>query len=37
MVIGILLVLQFNAWNQEKENTKKEKWYLNNIVENLEY
>jgi hypothetical protein len=37
VVIGILLVLQFNAWNQEKENTKKEKWYLNNIVENLEY
>jgi hypothetical protein len=37
VVIGILLVLQFNAWNQEKENTQKEKWYLNNIVENLEY
>ncbi len=37
VMIGILLALQFNAWNQEKENTKKEEWYLNNIVEDLEY
>jgi hypothetical protein len=36
-MIGVLLALQFKVWNQEKENTKKEEWYLNNIVENLEY
>lgn len=37
VMIGILLALQFNTWNQEKENTKKEDWYLINIVEDIEY
>ncbi|TMM28718.1 hypothetical protein FDT66_12455 [Polaribacter aestuariivivens] len=37
VMIGILLALQFNNWNQEKENTKKEEWYLINVVEDIEY
>lgn len=37
VMIGILLALQFSTWNQEKENKKKEKWYLINIVEDIEY
>jgi hypothetical protein len=37
VMVGILLALQFNNWNQEKENTKKENWYLINIVEDIEY
>lgn len=37
VVIGILLALQFNNWNIEKENAKKEEWYLINIVEDIEY
>ncbi|PQJ81462.1 DUF6090 family protein [Polaribacter glomeratus] len=37
VMVGILLALQFSSWNQQKENTKKEEWYLNNIVEDLEY
>lgn len=37
VVIGILLALQFNNWNIDKENKKKEEWYLINIVEDIEY
>ena len=37
VMIGILLALQFNTWNQEKENNIKEEWYLINIVEDIEY
>ncbi len=37
VVIGILLALQFNNWNLESENLKKEEWYLINIVEDIEY
>ncbi|MEQ6123636.1 DUF6090 family protein [Pseudotenacibaculum sp. MALMAid0570] len=37
VVIGILLALQFNNWNIERENSKKERWYLINIVEDIEY
>lgn len=36
-MIGILLALQFNTWNQEKENTVKEEWYLINMIEDIEY
>ena len=37
VMIGILLALQFNNWNQESENTKKEELYLINVVEDTEY
>ena len=37
VVIGILLALQFNNWNIERENKTKERWYLINIVEDIEY
>jgi hypothetical protein len=37
VMIGILLALQFSTWNQEKENSEKEEWYLISIVEDLEY
>lgn len=37
VMIGILLALQFNNWNTQSENNKKERWYLINIVEDLEY
>jgi hypothetical protein len=37
VMVGILLALQFNAWSKEAENTKKEEWYLINIVEDIEY
>lgn len=37
VVIGILLALQFNNWNLERSNTEKERWYLINIVEDIEY
>ncbi|MDD7914437.1 DUF6090 family protein [Polaribacter ponticola] len=37
VVVGILLALQFNNWNIEKENAKKEEWYLTNIIEDIEY
>ncbi len=37
VMVGILLALQFSTWNKEKENTKKEGWYLVNIVEDIEY
>ena len=36
VMVGILLALQFNAWSKEAENTKKEEWYLINIVEDIE-
>jgi hypothetical protein len=36
-MIGILLALQFNNWNAEKENSTKEEWYLINMVEDIEY
>lgn len=37
VVIGILLALQFNNWNQERSSKVKERWYLINIVEDIEY
>ncbi len=37
VMVGILLALQFNNWNTEKENKKKEHWYLNNLVEDIHY
>ena len=37
VVVGILLALQFNNWNIEKENAKKEEWYLINVVEDIVY
>lgn len=37
VVIGILLALQFNNWSIEKSNTVKERWYLINMVEDIEY
>lgn len=37
VVIGILLALQFNNNNQNKENNKKERGYLISIVEDIEY
>lgn len=37
VVIGILLALQFNNTNQEKENNKKEEWYLISIIEDIEF
>ena len=35
--IGILLALQFNNWNVERSNSERERWYLINIVEDIEY
>jgi hypothetical protein len=37
VVIGILLALQFNNWSIEKNNSVKERWYLINMVEDIEY
>lgn len=37
VVVGILLALQFNNWNQERANKEKEEWYLENIAEDIEY
>ena len=37
VVIGILLALQFNNWNVERSNSERERWYLINIVEDIEY
>lgn len=37
VVVGILLALQFNNWNEERANKEKEEWYLINIVEDIEY
>ncbi|MDP5092626.1 MAG: DUF6090 family protein [Polaribacter sp.] len=37
VVIGILLALQFNNWSIENANKTKERWYLINMVEDIEY
>lgn len=37
VVVGILLALQFNNWNEQRANKEKEEWYLINIVEDIEY
>lgn len=37
VMVGILLALQFNNWNNEKEDQKKERWYLINLQEDLYY
>jgi hypothetical protein len=37
VVVGILLALQFSNNNEAKENYKKERGYLNSIVEDIEY
>ncbi|MGK0414390.1 MAG: hypothetical protein ACJA1B_002614 [Polaribacter sp.] len=37
VVVGIALALQFNNWNIENENSKKEEWYLINVAEDVEY
>jgi hypothetical protein len=35
VVIGILIALQINNWNENKKNTKKEIFHLENILSNL--
>lgn len=35
VVIGILIALQINAWNQDRINTHKEEQFLNDLNENL--
>ena len=35
VVIGILLALQINTWNQQRQNIKKEGQFLSEINENL--
>jgi hypothetical protein len=35
VVIGILIALQINTWNEGLVNKKKEKEYLNNLIEDL--
>lgn len=37
VMVGILLALQFNNWNNEKEDKKKERWYLINLQEDIYY
>lgn len=37
VVIGILLAIQFNAWNNDRKDRTKEHWYLNNILDDLHY
>lgn len=37
VVVGILLAIQFNNWSIGKENGIKERWYLINMVEDIEY
>lgn len=37
VMVGILLALQFSNWNTEKENDKKERWYLINLQEDIYY
>ena len=37
VMIGIMLALYFNNLNTELENESKERWYLINIVEDIEY
>jgi len=36
VVIGILIALQINNWNEEQKNKELEKYMLENLVENLE-
>ena len=36
VMIGILLALQVNNWNEERNNRKLEKYYLERIVEDLQ-
>lgn len=36
VVIGILIALQVNTWNENKKNTKTERSYLEGIVSNLD-
>ena len=36
VVIGILIALQINNWNEDKKNRELEKYMLENLVENLE-
>lgn len=35
VVIGILIALQINNWNEEVKNQRREKTFLNNLVEDL--
>ena len=37
VVVGIMLALYFDNLNTQKENSKKEKWYLTNIIEDIEF
>lgn len=37
VVVGILLALQFNAWNSNSKELIKEEWYLNNILDDIHY
>ena len=36
VVIGILIALQINNWNEDQKNKALEKYMLENLVENLE-
>jgi len=36
VVIGILIALQINNWNEERKNREKEKYYLNSIKTSVE-
>jgi hypothetical protein len=36
VVIGILIALQINNWNEERKNREKEKYYLNSIKTSIE-
>ncbi|MFY0602875.1 MAG: hypothetical protein JXQ93_02925 [Flavobacteriaceae bacterium] len=37
VVVGILLALQFNAWNTNSKELEKEEWYLNNFLDDIHY
>lgn len=37
VVVGILLAIQFNTWNNDRKERSKEVWYLNNILDDLHY
>lgn len=37
VMVGIMLALYFDNSNTENENRKKERWYLSNIVEDIEF
>ena len=36
VVLGILIALQINNWNEDRKKTKKEIFHLENILSNLE-